>query len=140
MISGLCANYQTCSVTNVFCSLGPDAYRSELTKEAGVKGCRVEPISIGGAWTSTPFIKLDDRGYFLEWFRARKLSEFLRYWPETAQAYCSVPRQGVVRVAHFAMVPPGQGRYVTCVSGVMLDGDRRYQGWLARTGAGRLCG
>ena len=34
----------------------------------------MEPISIGGAWTFTPAVHRDDRGYFLEWFRAGELS------------------------------------------------------------------
>jgi dTDP-4-dehydrorhamnose 3,5-epimerase len=63
----------------------------------------------------------DDRGHLLEWFRAAELSESLGYWPQTAQANCSVSRQGVIRGVHFATVPPGQAKYVTCVSGAILD-------------------
>src|ERR1700750_1528691 len=81
----------------------------------------MEPISIGGAWTFTPALHRDDRGYFLEWFRAAELSESLGYRPEVAQANCSVSRRGVVRGVHFASVPPGQAKYVTCVSGAVLD-------------------
>jgi len=81
----------------------------------------VEPISIAGAWTFTPAVYRDDRGYFLEWFRAGELSGSLGYWPQTAQANCSVSRQGVIRGVHFASVPPGQAKYVTCVSGTVLD-------------------
>jgi len=81
----------------------------------------MEPMSIGGAWTFTPAVHRDDRGYFLEWFRACELSGSLGYWPETAQANCSVSRRGVIRGIHFASVPPGQAKYVTCVSGAVLD-------------------
>ena len=81
----------------------------------------MEPISIGGAWTFTPAVHRDDRGDFLEWFRAGELSESLGYWPETAQANCSVSRRGVIRGIHFAERPPGQAKYVTCVSGAVLD-------------------
>ena len=81
----------------------------------------MEPTSIGGAWTFTPAMHRDGRGHFLEWFRADELSESLGYWPETAQANCSVSRRGVVRGVHFASVPPGQAKYVTCVSGAILD-------------------
>ena len=81
----------------------------------------MEPIGIGGAWTFTPAVHRDDRGDFLEWFRAGELSESLGYWPETAQANCSVSRRGVIRGIHFASVPPGQAKYVTCVSGAVLD-------------------
>jgi dTDP-4-dehydrorhamnose 3,5-epimerase len=81
----------------------------------------MEPMGIGGAWMFTPAVHRDERGYFLEWFRARQLSESLGYWPETAQANCSVSRRGVIRGIHFASVPPGQAKYVTCVSGAVLD-------------------
>ena len=81
----------------------------------------MEPTSIGGAWTFTPVVHRDDRGHFLEWFRADELSESLGYWPETAQANWSVSRRGVIRGVHFASVPPGQAKYVTCVSGAILD-------------------
>ena len=81
----------------------------------------MEPTSIGGAWTSAPVVHRDDRGHFLEWFRAGELSEALGYWPETAQANWSVSRRGVIRGVHFASVPPGQAKYVTCVSGAVLD-------------------
>ena len=81
----------------------------------------MEPTSIGGAWTFTPALHRDDRGYFLEWFQAGELSESLGYRPEIAQANCSVSRRGVVRGVHFASVPPGQAKYVTCVSGAVLD-------------------
>ena len=81
----------------------------------------MEPTSIAGAWTITPAVHRDDRGYFLEWFRAEELSGSLGYWPQTAQANCSVSRRGVIRGVHFASVPPGQAKYVTCVSGAVLD-------------------
>ena len=54
----------------------------------------MEPISIGGAWTFTPALHRDDRGYFLEWFRAGELSGSLGFQPEIAQANCSVSRRG----------------------------------------------
>jgi len=81
----------------------------------------MEPISIAGAWAFTPAVHRDDRGCFLEWFRAGELSGSLGYWPQTAQANCSVSRRGVIRGVHFASVPPGQAKYVTCVSGAVLD-------------------
>jgi dTDP-4-dehydrorhamnose 3,5-epimerase len=81
----------------------------------------MEQTSIDGAWTFTPAVHRDERGHFLELFRAADLSESLGYWPQTAQVNCSVSHQGVIRGVHFAMVPPGQAKYVTCVSGAILD-------------------
>lgn len=98
----------------------------------------MEPISIGGAWTFTPTVHRDDRGHFLEWFRAGELADSIGYWPQTAQANCSVSRQGVIRGIHFSAVPPGQAKYVTCVSGAVLNvvvdvrvGSPSYASWEA---------
>ncbi|HEX3962319.1 MAG TPA: dTDP-4-dehydrorhamnose 3,5-epimerase [Trebonia sp.] len=98
----------------------------------------MEPISIDGAWTFTPTIHRDDRGHFLEWFRAAELLETHGVWPQTAQANCSVSRRGVIRGVHFASVPPGQAKYVTCVGGAILDvivdlriGSRTFGNWEA---------
>jgi dTDP-4-dehydrorhamnose 3,5-epimerase len=81
----------------------------------------MKPTSIGGAWTFTPAVHHDDRGHFLELFRAAELSESIGHVPETAQVNCSTSRRGVIRGVHFATVPPGQAKYVTCVSGAILD-------------------
>ncbi|MFY9926858.1 MAG: dTDP-4-dehydrorhamnose 3,5-epimerase [Streptosporangiaceae bacterium] len=81
----------------------------------------MEPISIGGAWMFTPDLYTDDRGYFLEQFRAEEVAGSAGYWPQTAQANCSVSRRGVIRGIHFSDVPPGQAKYVSCVSGAILD-------------------
>jgi dTDP-4-dehydrorhamnose 3,5-epimerase len=81
----------------------------------------MEPAGIDGAWIFTPRIFPDSRGHFLEWFRAGELSASLGYQPDVAQANCSVSRRGVIRGIHFADVPPGQAKYVTCVSGAVLD-------------------
>src|SRR5438552_10475609 len=77
--------------------------------------------SVGGAWAFAAGRQRDDRGYLLEWCQAGELSEWLGYRPEIAQANCSVSRRGVVRGVHFSSVPPGQAKYVTCVSGAVLD-------------------
>ncbi len=81
----------------------------------------MEPLGIDGAWTFTPRIFRDTRGCFLEWFQAADLFTSLGYQPQVAQANCSVSRRGVIRGIHFADVPPGQAKYVVCVSGAVLD-------------------
>jgi dTDP-4-dehydrorhamnose 3,5-epimerase len=81
----------------------------------------MEPAGIDGAWIFTPRIFDDSRGSFLEWFRAGEISASLGYEPQVAQANCSVSRRGVIRGIHFADVPPGQAKYVGCVSGAILD-------------------
>ena len=80
----------------------------------------MDPLSIEGAWVVTPPVHSDTRGSFLELFRADELYGVLGYRMEIAQANCSVSRQGVIRGVHFADVPPGQAKYVSCVSGAIL--------------------
>jgi dTDP-4-dehydrorhamnose 3,5-epimerase len=78
-------------------------------------------LSIDGALFYTPRIHSDTRGDFLECFRAADLHEALGHSIELAQINCSVSRRGVLRGVHFADVPPGQAKYITCVSGAVLD-------------------
>ena len=83
---------------------------------------RIEPLGIEGAYEITPVRHHDDRGEFLEWFRADRLSEHAGDGAATwAQANLSTSRAGVVRGAHFTLVPPGQSKYVVCVRGEVFD-------------------
>lgn len=81
----------------------------------------MDPLSIEGAWVITAPVYSDDRGSFLEMFSGGQLLGTLGYRMNVAQANCSVSRRGVIRGVHFADVPPGQAKYVSCVSGAILD-------------------
>lgn len=96
----------------------------------------MEPLSIEGGWVLEPSIFPDERGAFLEWFRGSSFVEALGHDLRLAQANCSVSKRGVLRGIHFADVPPGQAKYVTCVSGAVLDvvvdirvGSPTYRRW-----------
>ena len=82
---------------------------------------QVVPLPISGAFLITPRVLDDDRGAFLEWYRHDALTEAVGRQLDLAQANCSVSRRGVVRGVHYADVPPGQAKYVTCVRGAVLD-------------------
>ncbi|MGI8722038.1 MAG: dTDP-4-dehydrorhamnose 3,5-epimerase [Geodermatophilaceae bacterium] len=82
---------------------------------------QTRPLTISGAVEFTPRPHGDKRGLFLEWFRADVLTEALGHRLTLAQANLSVSARGVVRGIHYASVPPGQAKYVTCVSGRVLD-------------------
>ncbi|GGS83167.1 dTDP-4-dehydrorhamnose 3,5-epimerase [Planobispora rosea] len=82
---------------------------------------QVRELSIEGAWTFTPAVHADERGAFLEWYKAGPATAAAGHPLRLAQANCSVSRRGVLRGVHFADVPPGQAKYVTCVSGEILD-------------------
>ena len=81
----------------------------------------MEALSIEGAWLFTPSIHGDDRGVFLEAFRGAEFAADLGYRLDVAQVNTSVSKRGVIRGIHYADVPPGQAKYVTCVEGAILD-------------------
>jgi dTDP-4-dehydrorhamnose 3,5-epimerase len=81
----------------------------------------VESLKIEGAWSYTPRQFPDDRGTFLEAFRGQELADALGYRLDVEQVNCSVSRRGVIRGIHYADVPPGQAKYVSCVRGAILD-------------------
>ncbi|MBO3086706.1 dTDP-4-dehydrorhamnose 3,5-epimerase family protein [Cellulomonas dongxiuzhuiae] len=82
---------------------------------------QVRELAVPGALELTPRLFGDDRGVFLEWFRGADLAEALGHRFELAQANLSVSSAGVLRGIHFADVPPGQAKYVTCPKGAVLD-------------------
>lgn len=88
----------------------------------GYSGCvQVDTLRVPDALVLTPRQFGDDRGTFLEWFTAASLGAATGHPFTLAQANCSVSARGVMRGVHFADVPPGQAKYVTCVSGAVLD-------------------
>ena len=95
-------------------------------------------LGIEGAWVCTPRIHRDDRGCFLESFRGDEVAADIGYRLDVAQVNCSVSRPGVIRGVHFADVPPGQAKYVSCVRGAIVDvvvdlrvGSPRFGDWEA---------
>ncbi|MEV8509143.1 dTDP-4-dehydrorhamnose 3,5-epimerase [Actinoplanes sp. NPDC051475] len=82
---------------------------------------KVRSLSIEGAYEVTPVQHRDGRGSFLEWYRFDALAAAVGHPLDLAQANLSTSARGVVRGIHFADVPPGQAKYVTCVAGAVLD-------------------
>lgn len=82
---------------------------------------QVRELSVPGALEITPRQFADDRGVFLEWFAGAAFGEAVGHDLTLAQANCSVSAAGVLRGIHFADVPPGQAKYVTCARGAVLD-------------------
>lgn len=81
----------------------------------------VRELSVAGAWEFTPRQLTDDRGVFLEWFRTETFGDTTGHSLDLAQANISVSRKDVVRAIHYADVPPGQAKYVTCLTGALRD-------------------
>ncbi len=63
----------------------------------------------------------DSRGRFTEWYKADLLAGATGFGLTLAQANHSVSARGVLRGVHFALVPPGQAKYVYCPEGRVLD-------------------
>jgi dTDP-4-dehydrorhamnose 3,5-epimerase len=82
---------------------------------------KIRPLSLAGAFEVTPVLHGDPRGLFTEWFRNDHLEGVIGRPFKVAQANLSVSQRGVVRGIHYADVPPGQAKYVTCVRGAVLD-------------------
>ncbi|WP_433333621.1 dTDP-4-dehydrorhamnose 3,5-epimerase [Spirillospora sp. CA-294931] len=80
----------------------------------------MEPLDIEGTFSFTPRVHGDQRGSFHEWFRQDAL-EKVGHRLGLAQANISVSARGVLRGVHYADVPPGQAKYITCVRGAILD-------------------
>jgi dTDP-4-dehydrorhamnose 3,5-epimerase len=78
-------------------------------------------LSIPGAVEFTPDQHGDDRGVFFEHYRFEPLADALGHPFTVRQGNTSVSRRGTVRGTHYALVPPGQAKYVTCLSGAVLD-------------------
>ena len=78
-------------------------------------------LTVPGAWEITPRQHGDPRGVFLEYFQGRPFREAAGHDLDLQQANCSVSAAGVLRGIHYADVPPGQAKYVTCARGAVLD-------------------
>jgi dTDP-4-dehydrorhamnose 3,5-epimerase len=81
----------------------------------------IQSLAIANSFVVTPKLHPDDRGAFLEWYRADELQSAVGHSLNLRQANSSVSRKGVVRGIHFAQLSPGQAKYVTCPVGAVLD-------------------
>ena len=78
-------------------------------------------LSINGAWEFHPVLRPDERGVFLESFKADIFESAVGRPFDLRQMNISVSRRGTVRGIHYADVPPGQAKYVQCFEGKILD-------------------
>jgi dTDP-4-dehydrorhamnose 3,5-epimerase len=81
----------------------------------------VDQLAVAGAWKFRPRIFGDDRGAFLEWFKADVVATAIGHRFGLVQANQSVSKRGVVRGVHYAAIPPSQAKYVYCPQGAALD-------------------
>ena len=79
------------------------------------------PLKIQGSWVFEPRKFDDDRGSFHEVFKLSQISEVLGRAFEVKQVNHSISKAGVIRGIHWADVPPGQAKYVSCFRGSIWD-------------------
>lgn len=82
---------------------------------------QVRELAVQGAFEFTPVQHGDARGLFLEWFKVERLTEAIGHPLTLAQANLSVSKAGSLRGIHYADVPVGQAKYVTCPAGAAID-------------------
>lgn len=82
---------------------------------------KFRPLGIEGAVEITPQQFGDSRGSFLEWYKHDLFSEDVGHPLDLRQANISVSALGAIRGIHFADVPPGQAKYVSCLHGAVMD-------------------
>ena len=81
----------------------------------------VQELSVPDSFVFTPHQHRDERGVFLEYFKSDVFEKAVGHRLDLKQSNCSVSSRGTLRGVHFADVPPGQAKYVTCVRGAGLD-------------------
>jgi dTDP-4-dehydrorhamnose 3,5-epimerase len=81
----------------------------------------IRPLTIPGAIEFTPVIRGDERGAFVETYRHEALEEAAGHALTLRQANLSTSAKAVARGIHYALVPPGQAKYVTAPHGAFID-------------------
>ena len=82
---------------------------------------KVRELTIPDAYEISTDVFPDDRGLFVNPFRADALADAIGRPFPVLQTNHSTSRRGVVRGVHFSMLPPGQAKYVYVPRGAVLD-------------------
>ena len=80
---------------------------------------RVHQTSLPAVLLIEPFVHQDERGFFLETYRAERYAQHGISAPFVQDNH-SRSRQGTLRGLH-AQLDPGQGKLVRCIAGEILD-------------------
>lgn len=74
-----------------------------------------------GCWILEHEVYVDSRGSFQEWFKSQELENVLGREFSVKQANQSVSSKGVLRGIHYSLAKSGQAKWITCMSGQILD-------------------
>jgi epimerase EvaD len=82
---------------------------------------KVRELTIQDAYEISTDVFPDDRGLFVNPFREDVLADAIGRPLRVQQTNHSASRRGAVRGVHFALLPPGQAKYVYVPRGAVLD-------------------
>jgi len=82
---------------------------------------KFSPLAIQGAWLAESSVWPDERGFFREWFKRDDIRNSTGIDFEVQQANFSVSNKNVIRGIHYSLAPEGQAKWITCVSGSIID-------------------
>ena len=81
----------------------------------------LKPLGIDGVWLAESPLWSDERGFFREWFKSGDVKAATGIDFSIQQANISQSQLGVIRGIHYSLAPQGQAKWITCVSGSILD-------------------
>lgn len=81
----------------------------------------IKKLRILGALEFSTQIFSDERGSFREWINLEKIKREVDFSFPVIQGNISHSKLGVIRGVHFSNSAKGQGKFVTCISGKIVD-------------------
>jgi dTDP-4-dehydrorhamnose 3,5-epimerase len=82
---------------------------------------QIRQLAFDGVYIVSPTISSDDRGVFLELFSQPVFQQVVGHQLSVAQINCALSRRGSIRGIHSTALPPGQSKYIACISGAIID-------------------
>jgi dTDP-4-dehydrorhamnose 3,5-epimerase len=79
------------------------------------------PLGIEGAWLAKSPVRSDERGFFREWFKREEVLSKTKINFSVQQGNISISGKGAIRGIHYSLAPEGQAKWVTCVTGSIID-------------------
>jgi 5-epimerase len=98
-----------------------EVWHNGVRRHCYVAHVKVRELAVPDSYEIGTDVFPDDRGLFLNPFRADVLAEATGHRLDVLQTNHSASRRGVVRGVHFALLPPGQAKYVHCPRGAAYD-------------------
>jgi dTDP-4-dehydrorhamnose 3,5-epimerase len=82
---------------------------------------KISELAIPGVFKATSKIESDQRGTFREWFRDSVFFNVSNTSFVPTQANLSISSKYTLRGIHYSLAKEGQSKWVTCVTGSLLD-------------------